>query len=128
VTTLVTEGNPVKTRAPLATVDEDMLIANMRFPIWPYNRNIITGDKLQTTTCFVLNKPQLVVRVSGELFLGRLVIKAGLILKVGLIVAGSNMGPAFLVSWLFSEMTLAVKQILAQLQTNWHYNQDEQPR
>jgi hypothetical protein len=111
MTILVTECNPAKTREPLATVDEDMLIASMRFPILPYNSNIITGDKLQMTTCFVLNKPQLVVRVSGELFLGHLVIKASLILKVGLIVEGSNMGPAFFVSSLFSEMSLAIQQL-----------------
>ena len=111
MTILVTECNSAKTRAPLATVDEDMLIASMRFPIWPYNNNIIAGDKLQTTTCFVLDEPQFVVRVSRELFLGRLVIKASLILKVGLIDPGSKMGQAFLISLLFSEITLAVQQL-----------------
>jgi hypothetical protein len=63
------------------------------------------------TTCFALNKPQLVVHVSGEFFLGRLIIKARLILKVELILEGSNMGPAFLVSSLFSEMFLAFQQL-----------------
>ncbi len=104
---LVNECNLALTGTPLATVDENMLIISMRFPIWPYNSNIITGNKLQTTTCFVLNKPQLVVCILREFLLGCLVIKASLVLKSLLIVAGSYNGLDILLLSFGSEMFLA---------------------
>jgi hypothetical protein len=107
VQALVIECNPALASTPLATADKDMLIASLRFPIWPYNSNIIAGDKLQTTTRFVLNKPQLAIRILGEFFLGGLIIEGSLILKPGLILEGSNIGLAVLLLSLGSEMCLA---------------------
>ena len=110
MTALVTKGNPAATRTPLSIADENMLVATLRFPIWPYNSKILVGDKLVIAAGFVLNKPGLVVGIVGKLLLGGLIIKASLILKAGLIFEGSNIGLALLLLPLGSEKFLAFQQ------------------
>jgi hypothetical protein len=61
----VIECNPALASTPLATADKDMPIAKLGFPVWPCNSNILMGNKLETTTYFVLNTPQLVIHVLG---------------------------------------------------------------
>jgi hypothetical protein len=107
VPALVIECDPTLASTPLATADKDMLIASLRFPIWPYNCNILMDDKLKMTTCFVLKKPQLLVRILGEFFLVVSSSKGSLILKPRLIIAGSKKGLAVLLLSLGSEMSLA---------------------
>jgi hypothetical protein len=50
---LVIECNLMLAGTSLPIADKDMLIATLRFANWPYNGN----NKLEMTTCFVLNKP-----------------------------------------------------------------------
>jgi hypothetical protein len=103
------ECNPRLASTPIASADKDMFIASLRFPIWPYDCNILMDNKLKTRTTFVLNKPQLVVRILGEFLLSGLVVKASLILKSRLIVVVSyNCVDIPLLSF-GSEMFLAVE-------------------
>jgi hypothetical protein len=107
MTALVTKRNPAATRTPLSSADEDMFVATLRFPIWPYNSKIRVGDELEMATGFVLNKPELVIGIFGKFLLGSLIIKASLFMKAGLILERSNVGLALLLSPLGSEKFLA---------------------
>jgi hypothetical protein len=48
--TLVVVCNPALASTPLAPTDQDMLIANLWFAVWPDDGHIIMDDKLETAT------------------------------------------------------------------------------